>query len=198
MLETCSIHQYFIFYKVMTRSSTDYITKKKLGQNTRATFKELKQRLSRGQLNEWLLRSWESWLDLLSHMALEVIHFQPTLFKRHVIYYTALIAWGKYHKMQSSCTLPYWACQLETTLVSHTSYLLSPLYHGIVECSFLIGLKGILVCALFPYNVWYICTVEFNGYSSFLHVLYLSCFLKAKVQLKTLLALLNSIFIMAS
>jgi hypothetical protein len=42
---------------------------------------------------------------------------------------------------------------------------------GIVEYLILIGLKGIL----FPYNARYISTVELNGFSSFLHVLF-SCF----------------------
>ena len=39
------------------------------------------------------------------------------------------------------------------------------LYHGIVEYSFLIALKGILERTLFPYITRYISTVEFNGYN---------------------------------
>jgi hypothetical protein len=42
------------------------------------------------------------------------------------------------------------------------------LYHGIVEYTFLIGLKGIIGRALFPNYAQYICTVEFNGYSSYM------------------------------
>ena len=49
-----------------------------------------------------------------------------------------------------------------------------------VQYSFLIGLKGILECALFPYNARYISTVEFNSFSSFLHVW---AALKAKVNI---------------
>ena len=56
------------------------------------------------------------------------------------------------------------------------------LYHGIVECLFLIGLKGILECALLPYSALYFCMVEFNGNSSFLNVLF-ELRLKAKVEL---------------
>jgi hypothetical protein len=37
------------------------------------------------------------------------------------------------------------------------------LYHGIVEYSFLIALKGIPERTLFPYITWYISTVEFKG-----------------------------------
>ena len=71
------------------------------------------------------------------------------------------------------------------------------LYHGIVKYPFLIGLKGILERALFPYNAQYICTVQFNGYSLFLQDLF-ELLLNVKVKLKTVLVLLIFYFIFYS
>ena len=63
-------------------------------------------------------------------------------------------------------------CEFQDITVSFFQFLPSvgctvDVYHGIVENSFLMVLKGILERALFPYNEQYISTVEFNGFSSY-------------------------------